>query len=71
MRNSDPEGGQKLKIDWSSIKVKIVSADKDHPNPGNPYATLSPKEREKMIVSLSAKIWVRHVRSKLSEENVK
>ena len=55
------------KIDWSSIKVKIVSADKDHPNPSNPYAKLSPKEREKGIVSLCAKIWVRHIRAKLSE----
>lgn len=75
MENQQPDNEQacgsrhepRKKIDWSSIRVKIVSADKDHPNEGNPYTKFSPKEREKAIVSLSVRIWVRHVRAKLSE----
>ena len=61
---------KKSKIDWGSIKIRIVPADKDHPNEGNPYAKLSPKEREKAIVSVSAKIWVRHIRAKSSGKQV-
>jgi len=41
---------RKSKIDWASIKIRVVHADKDHPNDGNPYAKLSPKERESHCV---------------------
>ena len=57
---------KKSKIDWDNIKIRIVPADRDHPNAGNPYAKLSSKEREKAIVSVSAKIWIRYNRAKLS-----
>jgi hypothetical protein len=56
--------GKRAKIDWGSIKIRVVPADKDHPNDGNPYARLPQKEREKAIVSASAKIWVRHIRER-------
>jgi hypothetical protein len=61
---------RKSKIDWASIKIRVVHADKDHPNDGNPYAKLSPKEREKAIVSASARIWIRHIRAKVSGAKV-
>ena len=54
------------KIDWGSIKIRVVPAGRDHPNEGNPYAKFSSREREAAIVSVSAKIWTRHIRAKLS-----
>ena len=60
---------KRSKIDWAAIKITIVTADKNHPNELNPYSRLSPRERERVIVSASAKIWVRHIRAKLSEKN--
>jgi hypothetical protein len=61
---------RRSKIDWSAIKVKIVTADKDHPNKLNPYTNLSSKERAAAIVTTSARIWVRYVRSQLSKAEV-
>ena len=41
------------KIDWSNIKIRIVSVNKEHPNEHNLYARLSTKERtEQVIVSI-------------------
>lgn len=53
---------KRSKIDWNRIKIRIVPVDTDHPNERNPYAKLSPGEREKAIVSAFAKIWCRHIR---------
>ena len=42
---------------WDKIKVTFVPADKQKPNPLNPYSTLSFEERRDGILYLSAKIW--------------
>lgn len=57
---------RKSRIDWKNIKVKIVSADTENPNPLNPYAKLSPKEREKEIVSIAARIWARAMKERIA-----
>ena len=58
---------KRSKIDWDNIRVKIVSADKDHPNPGNPYAGMSQLEREDRIIALCGRIWARHVRETVAK----
>ncbi len=58
----------KSRIDWDNIKIKIVSADKEHPNELNPYAKLSAKEREQAIVSVCGRIWVRSIKEKLLKD---
>jgi hypothetical protein len=45
------------RIRWDKIKVTFVPADKQKPNPLNPYSTLSFEERRDGILYLSAKIW--------------
>lgn len=45
------------RIRWDKIKVTFVPADKNNPNPLNPYTTLSSEERRSGILYLSAKIW--------------
>ena len=57
--------GKRQKIDWDNIKINIVPADKDNPNPYNPCCGLSKAERERRIVSISAKIWARVVNEKV------
>ena len=57
--------GKRQKIDWDNIKITIVPADKENPNPLNPYAKLSRKEREREIVSIAARIWARSTRQKV------
>jgi hypothetical protein len=56
--------GKRHKIDWDNIKVTIVPADKNNPNPLNPCARLSRAERKQEIVSIAARIWVRAMRDK-------
>ena len=59
------------KIDWENIRVKIVSADKDHPNMGNPYAGMCHSEREECKIALCGKIWARHVREQAAMQATK
>ena len=54
----------KIRIDWDNIKVRIVSAGREHPNEHNPYARLSSKEREQVVVSICGRIWARHIKEK-------
>ena len=58
----------KTRIDWDNIKVRIVSAGREHPNEHNPYARLSDNEREQAIVSMCGRIWARHIKEKLLKE---
>ena len=58
----------KARIDWDNIKVRIVSAGREHPNEHNPYARLSDNEREQAIVSMCGRIWARHIKEKLLKE---
>ena len=61
----------KTKIVWDNIKVRLVSASREHPNEHNLYARLSTKEREQAIVSICGRIWARHVREKLAKDTDK
>jgi hypothetical protein len=54
------------RIDWDNIKITIVPADKDNPNPLNPYARMSPEEREEAIISKSAEILVQAVKNRIT-----
>lgn len=56
--------GKKHIIDWENIKITLVPANKEDPNPLNPYAKLTPKEREREIVSLCGRIWARAMKQK-------
>lgn len=58
----------KTKIDWASIKIKIVAVDKANLNELNPYAKVSDKDREQAIISISGRIWMRAVKEKLLKE---
>lgn len=58
----------KSRTDWNNIIVKIVPADKVNPNPLNPYAKLSQKEREREIISILVRIWTRITKEKISKE---
>lgn len=61
--------GKRHKIDWNSIKVSIVPADRNNVNPHNPCAKLSRKERERDIVSIAARIWARAVKEKMLQNH--
>ena len=58
----------KTKIDWDNIKIRLVSAGKEHPNEHNPYARFSAKEREQAVASICGRIWARHIKEKLLKE---
>ena len=58
----------KTKTDWDNIKVRLVSAGREHPNEHNLYARLSTKEREQAMVSICGRIWARHIKEKVSKE---
>lgn len=58
---------KRTRIDWESMKVTFVEADKENPNPRNPYSHMTPAQREKEIISLSAKIWSRHCMEKVEK----
>jgi hypothetical protein len=60
---------KKSKINLDSVQVKIVVAGKENPNKLNPYINLTPKAREEVIVSICGRIWSRHIREKLSQNN--
>jgi hypothetical protein len=56
---------RKSKIDWDNIKITFVPADMDNPNPLNPFARMTPKERREAAISKCAEIWARIARDKL------
>ena len=58
----------KTKTDWDNIKVRLVSAGREHPNEHNLYARLSTKEREQVMVSICGRIWARYIKEKLLKE---
>ncbi len=58
---------RKNRIDWDNMKVTFVEADKDNLNPLNPCSHMTPAQREKEIIELSAEIWMRHCREKLEK----
>ena len=58
----------KTKTDWDNIKVRLVSAGREHPNEHNLYARLSTKEREQVMVSICGRIWARYIIEKLLKE---
>jgi len=58
----------KIRIDWDNIKIKIVPADKEHPNELNPYGKFSAKEREQVIVSVCGRIWARSMKERLLKD---
>ncbi|MCA9409157.1 MAG: hypothetical protein KC733_10740 [Candidatus Omnitrophica bacterium] len=43
-------------IDWDNIKVTFVRADKNNLNPHNPNSKLTPEQRRKKMVAISAQI---------------
>ncbi|MCK5580752.1 MAG: hypothetical protein KAJ18_05710 [Candidatus Omnitrophica bacterium] len=57
------------RIDWDNMKVTYVYADPKNPNPRNPYAHMSPKQREKEIIKLAAKIWRRHCAEQVNKNS--
>ena len=57
--------GKRQKIDWDNIKITIVPADKVNPNPLNPCARITKKQRKKEIVSIAARIWARTMKEKM------
>lgn len=62
---------KKIKINWADIRVTIVPADEDHPNAGNPYAGMSPSERDEHRIALCGRIWARHVREQVAMQATK
>jgi hypothetical protein len=54
------------RIDWDNIKITIVPADMENPNPLNPYARMTPEERREAQISKCAEILVRIVRDRLA-----
>lgn len=59
---------KRSRIDWKNIKITIVPVDKDNLNSLNPCSKMHNKEREKEILSISAKIWARAIKEKLLKE---
>lgn len=59
--------GKRQKIDWENIKITIVLAEKNNPNAYNPCCSLSKAEREKRIVSIAARIWVKDMKKEMSK----
>lgn len=61
---------KRSRVDWKNIKITIVPVDKDNltHNPLNPCSKMNNKEREKEILSISAKIWARAIKEKLLKE---
>jgi len=45
------------RIDWSNIKVTVVS--EGDPNPGNPYSALPPEARLEQLQALYQQIYLR------------
>ena len=60
--------GRKSRIDWNNIKITIVPADKENPNPLNPCSYLTQEEREQEIVTICGRIWARAMKEKMSKE---
>jgi hypothetical protein len=48
----------KKRVDWKDMKVIRIPYD-GAPNLQNPYDKLSPEEREKKIIAICRKIWLR------------
>jgi len=58
--------GNRIKINWSDIRVTIMAADEDHPNAHNPYAGMSQSEREERRMALCGKIGARHINKQVA-----
>jgi len=56
---------RKSKIDWNSIKISIVPANKDNFNPHNPCSMLTKNQREEEIVFIAARIWARAMKEEM------
>ena len=54
------------RIDWDNIPIICVPADMENLNPLNLCSRKTPKEREEERVSISAKIWARAMKERLS-----
>ena len=50
----------KRQTDWKDIRV-IRRPHAGTPNPKNPYDKLLPEEREKKIIAICRKIWLRMI----------
>lgn len=50
----------KKQIDWKNIRVIRIPYD-GTPNPKNPYDKLLPEEREKKIIAVCRKIWLKMI----------
>jgi hypothetical protein len=42
------------KIEWEKIEIVVVPVGE--PNPQNPYATLKPEERRKMVLEICGRV---------------
>ena len=54
------EKSERTKIDWQSMPIVIDQAD---PNPLNPYAAVSPEEREQALSDVARRILLRKVKT--------
>jgi len=52
------------RIDWDNIKITFVPANKENPNPLNPYARMTAEDREEELISICGKIWARAMKEK-------
>jgi len=70
MLNTIPSIQVKTKkwVDWKNIRVIRIPYD-GTPNPKNPYDKLLPEEREKKIISICRKIWLRIIDEDKAKQN--
>ena len=54
--------------DWKNIRVVRIPYD-GTPNPKNPYDKLFPEEREKKIIAICRKIWLRILAEDKAKQN--
>ena len=59
---------RKSRIDWSKVKIRIIPADTENPNPLNPCAKLTPEEREQEIITICGRIWARAMKEKMLKD---
>jgi len=57
----------KKPINWDNIRVIRIPYD-GAPNPQNPYDKLSPEEREKKIITICRKIWLRMLEGRKAKQ---
>ena len=58
----------KRQTDWKDIRVVRIPYD-GTPNPKNPYDKLLPEEREKKIIAICRKIWLRMIDEDKAKQN--